>query len=55
MIINRNILGILRTFLNLQRNVVKNSTPSKLPQLLKKISNEHFNPCEAEISPLDAS
>ena len=62
MIINQNILAILRTFLNLKKKKKKkkNSTPSGLPQLrlmnlfrkllTKKISNEHFNICEAEIS-----
>ena len=34
MIINQNILAILRTFLNLQNKFMKNSTPNKLPQLL---------------------
>ena len=35
MIINQNILAILRAFLNLQKKkIMKNSTPSKLPQLL---------------------
>ena len=34
MIINQNIPAILREFLNLQRRIMKNSTPSKLPQLL---------------------
>ena len=34
MIINQNILAILRGFLNLQKKFMKNSTPSKLPQLL---------------------
>ena len=33
MIINQNILAILRTFLNLQKKFIKNSTPSKVPQL----------------------
>ena len=32
MIINQNILEILRAFLNLEKNM-KNSKPSKLPQL----------------------
>ena len=59
MITNQNILAILRTFLNLPKKLW-NSAPSQLPQLLllklfakfltKKISNEHFNLCEAEIS-----
>ena len=34
MIINQNILAILRGFLNLQKKFIKNSTPRKLPQLL---------------------
>ena len=57
MIINQNIL---RTFLNLQRNYEKLHTkqtstaattefPSKILNI-KKISNEHFNLCETEIS-----
>ena len=33
LIINQNILAILRTFLHLKKNM-KNSTPSELPQLL---------------------
>ena len=33
MITNQNILAVLRTFLNLQKQI-KNSTPSELPQLL---------------------
>ena len=49
MIINQNILAILRGFLNLQMNFTKNSTSSKIPNR-KKISNEHFNLGEAEIS-----
>ena len=62
LIIHQNILAILRTFLNLKKKM-KNSTPNELPQLLllntefarkipnrKKISNEHFNLCEAEVS-----
>ena len=59
MTINQNILAVLRTFLNLQKK--KKSTPSELPQLPllnlfrrflteKKISNEDFNLCKAEIS-----
>ena len=54
MIINQNILAILRTFLNLQKTLW-NSTPSELPQLLllnllaKFISNKHFNLWDAEI------
>ena len=62
MIINQNILAILKTFLNLQKRFMKNSSPSKLLNFLattkflskipnrKKISNEHFNLSEAEIS-----
>ena len=57
MIINQNIL---RTFLNLQENYEKLYTEqtstaaateflSKIPNI-KKISNEHFNLCEAETS-----
>ena len=34
MIINQKILAILRAFLNLQKNFMKNYTPSKLSQLL---------------------
>ena len=34
MIINQNILAILKAFLNLQKKIMKNSTPSELPQLL---------------------
>ena len=60
MLINQNILAILRTFLNLQKKIMKlytnwTSTAAttefvcKLPNK-KKISNEHFNLCEAEIS-----
>ena len=60
MIINQNIQAILRTFLNLQKNYEKLGTKqtstaattefiSKIPNR-KKISNERFNPCEAEIS-----
>ena len=59
MTINQNILAVLRTFLNLKKK--KKSTPSELPQLPllnllrrflteKKISNEDFNLCKAEIS-----
>ena len=33
MIMNQNILAILRAFLNLKK-IMKNSTPRKLPQLL---------------------
>ena len=48
--LNQNILAILRAYLTLQKYFMKNSTPSKLAQLLqlnllitnrKKISNEH--------------
>ena len=64
MIINQNILAILRAFLNLQKFYEKLYTKqtstaatteflSKIPNR-KKISNEHFNLCEAEIS-LDVS
>ena len=60
MIINQNILAILRTFLNMEKNYEKlyiklTSTAAtteylwKIPNR-KKISNEHFNLCEAEIS-----
>ena len=52
-IINQNIL---RTFLNLQKNkkneklhIKQTEFLSKIPNI-KKISNEHFNLCEAEIS-----
>ena len=55
-IINQNIL---RTFLNLQKKKKKKKNEkihikqteflSKIPNI-KKISNEHFNLCEAEIS-----
>ena len=34
MIINQNILAILMAFLNLKKKNMKNSIPSKLPQLL---------------------
>ena len=65
MIINQSILAILRSFFNKQNIFMKNSTPSKLPQLLpteflskirngKKTSNERFNLFEPEIS-LDVS
>ena len=67
MIINQNILAMLRTFVDLQKKLMKNSARrtkqtstaatteflSKIPNR-KKISNEHFNLCEAEIS-LDVS
>ena len=55
MIVNENIVAILRAFLNLQKKFMKNSTlaatefPSKIPNRKKK-SNAHFNLCEAEIS-----
>ena len=64
MIINQNILAILRKLLNLQKNYEKLYTKqistapttkllSKIPNR-KKISKKHFNLCEAEIS-LDVS
>ena len=34
MTINQNTLAVLRAFLNLQKNFMKNSTPRKLLQLL---------------------
>ena len=60
MIINQNILAILRTFLNLQKNyeklyIKRTSTTAttefvcKIPNR-KKMSNEHFYLCETEIS-----
>ena len=60
MIINQNILAILGTFLNLQKNYEKLYTEhtstaattefvSKIPNR-KKIFNEHVNLCEAERS-----
>ena len=62
MIINQIILAILRTFLNLQKTknyeklyIEQTFTAAttefvrKIPNR-KKISNEHFNLCEAEIS-----
>ena len=60
MIINQNILAIVGTFLNLQKNYEKLCTKhtataattefvSKIPNR-KKIFNEHFNLCEAERS-----
>ena len=62
-IINQNIPTILRTFLNLQKKKKKkNCSPGKQTSTAattkfvrkipnrKKISNEHFNICEAEIS-----
>ena len=64
MIINQNILAILRALLNLEKDFLKSSTPSKLTAATteflskfhnrKEISNKHFNLCEAEIS-LDVS
>ena len=33
--LNQNILAILRAYLTLQKNFMKNSTPSKLAQLLQ--------------------
>ena len=60
MIINQNILAILRTFLNLKKKIGKlytkrtsTAATTKFNQKIinrKKISNEHFNICEAEIS-----
>ena len=56
MIINQNILAILRTFLNLKKKLWKTTHQAnfhtfvrKIPNR-KKISNEHFNLCEADIS-----
>ena len=61
-IINQNIPTILRTFLNLQKKKKKKFSPGKQTSTAattkfvrkipnrKKISNEHFNICEAEIS-----
>ena len=56
-IINRNILAILRTFLTLKKTYQKlytkrTSTAEFVPKIpnRKKIINEHFNICEAEIS-----
>ena len=60
MITYQNILAILRPFLNLEKNYEKLYTkktsiaattvcPTKIPNR-KKISNEHFNLCEAAIS-----
>ena len=60
-IINQNILAILRTFFNLQKKIYEKlytkqtSTTatteflSKIPNR-KKLSNEHFNLCETKIS-----
>ena len=50
--INQNNLTVLRTFSNLKKTFLWNSTPrrqflSKISNR-KKISNEHFNLCEAE-------
>ena len=64
MIINKNVLEILRAFLNLQKVYEKLYTKqtsklatteflSKIPKT-EKISNQHFILCEAEIS-LDIS
>ena len=57
MIINQNILAILRTFLKKDMKLYTKWTSTaatteavcKIPGI-KKISNEHFNLCEAEIS-----
>ena len=50
MIINQNILAIQRTFLNLWTSTAATTEfVCKIPNR-KKISNEHFNLCEAEIS-----
>ena len=60
MIINQNILAILGIFLNLPKKIMKlytkwTSTAAttefvcKIPNR-RKISNEHFNLCEAEIT-----
>ena len=65
MIMNQNIIAILREFLNLQKKIYEKlctkeisraTTTEYLIKILnrKKISNEHFNYCEAEIS-LDVS
>ena len=61
MIINQNILAILRAFLNLQKNfdgklyikqIFATATTEFLSKILnrKKISIEHFNLCEVERS-----
>ena len=68
MIINQNILAILRTFLNLQKKkkkkkkknykklYIKRTSTAANTEFVgkivnrKKISNEHSNLCEAEIS-----
>ena len=61
MIINQNISAILRTFLNLEKKsyeklYIKLTSTAATTEFLwkipnrKKISNEHFNLCEAEIS-----
>ena len=61
MIINQNILAILRAYSNLQKKSMINFTPRrKLPNLLllnflakfltKKIFNEQWNLCEAKTS-----
>ena len=59
MIINQNILAIVRTFLNMQKNMklytkwtstaAATAAVCKIPNI-KKIFNEHFNLFEAEIS-----
>ena len=62
MIINENILAILRTSSNQQKDFMKHFTPRRqlfkaaatefVTKILnrKKISNEQFNLCEAKIS-----
>ena len=58
MIINQNILAILRVFLNLKKKCyekfyIKQTSTAATTEFLgkirnrKKISNEHFNLCEA--------
>ena len=66
MIINQNILSILRTSLNLPKKkknyekLTKQTSAAATPEFVQKIPNrkkkskEHFNLCEAEIS-LDKS
>ena len=65
MIINQNILSILRTFLNLPKKknyekLTKQTSTAATTEFVQKIPNrkkkskEHFNLCEAEIS-LDKS
>ena len=60
MLVNQNAPAILRIFLNLQKKIMKLSTKwtcnvattefvCKIPNR-RKIYNEHFNLCEAEIS-----